>query len=74
MLKQIIIRWWTGVEDVKRMEAMRGWRIGPVIMKHHWSASFARRAAGFASREWKWILGFLMTAIGLLIAYLGVSN
>jgi len=74
MLRRSIIRWWSGVEDVKRMRARRGWGIGPVIMKRHWSADLARKLVGFAAKEWKWILGFAMTAIGLFIAYLGLSK
>lgn len=73
-----------GLDIPKTWDAVKAWWNGewlpfepPVIggMTHyHWTARWARKGWRFITTEWKWIIGALLTVVGLYIAASKISG
>lgn len=45
-----------------------------IYTERHWTSDIAHKVIDFYLAHWKWIWGFVVTILGLYIAYLGISS
>lgn len=54
-------KWW-GQDDADFNEYL-----GLPHQHPHWSARQVRACFGFCKREWKWVIGFALAVVGLIV-------
>ena len=64
-LRVRISKWWHG-----RFYENKDPNIFWFGIERHWTSVWAHKTLDFIKSEWKWLIGFSLTSLGLWIAYL----
>lgn len=75
---EFLKRWWGGTTEIQHFDDLNDHDSGvfvypAVTVRHHWTAKAARAVVGFCRVHWAFVIGTLLTLIGIWIGVLSLK-
>ncbi len=69
-MRELFSKWWKGEFVPYKNDPNAEIVFIGGYKQRHWTSDAAHKIWGFLKVEWKWVTGFFLTSIGLLMTYI----